>query len=579
MAAQSALPRSPLICFAFCFAVVAAGLIGCTSPPPADLILTNGRIMTMESDQPEVQALAVRQGLIVALGDNGTILRREGPETRVLDLEGQFATPGWIESHAHFSGIGEAAMNLRLGQCRTWQEVVDMVADAVRTRPAGTWITGRGWHQEKWTSLPEPSVEGMPVHDLLSRVSPDHPVLLDHASGHAAFANAKAMELARVDRDTPDPAGGTIVRDPSGRPTGVFRETASGLIERARAHDLAGLTEEERRQQRVRRLELAVKELVSHGITSIHDAGASFDDVRFYRQAAESGQLPVRLYVMLGEPNDRLAVGAAEHRVIGAAGNRVTVRAVKRYADGALGSHGAWLKEPYADLPVTGLATESLESLTETARIAVQQDLQLCIHAIGDRANAEVLGLYERMADSPDEAKARRWRIEHAQHIDPADIPAFARLGVIAAMQAIHAVSDGPWVPLRIGEQRAREGAYIWRSLLDAGVVICNGSDAPVEPVDPLASFHASVTRQMPDGRAFYPEQAMSREEALRSYTTAGAFAAFEEDIKGSLAVGKLADITVLSEDLRSVATDRIRGTKVVYTIIGGEVVYAAENH
>lgn len=551
---------------------------GCTTGAPPDLILVNGKIATMVPDRPEVEALAVRDGRILESGSSLQIRKLAGPETRVLDLRGRFATPGWIESHAHFGGIGEAALGLNLAECRSWQEIVELVAEAADRQPAGEWIVGRGWHQEKWDAPPDPAVDGMPVHDRLSRVSPDHPVLLEHASGHAALANARAMELAGITPSIPDPAGGTIVRDGKGRPTGVFRENAAGLIDRVRARDLAALSAEQRRQRRTQILELADRKLVSHGITTIHDAGASFEDVRLYREAAATGRLRVRLYVMLNEPNERLAEEGAAYRSADRLDHRVTVRAVKRYIDGALGSHGAWLKSPYADLPTSGLNTESMENLEETARLCFQHDLQLCIHAIGDRANAEVLALYERVLGGAGSGPARRWRIEHAQHIDPADIPAFSRLGVIAAMQAVHAVSDGPWVPLRIGETRSREGAYAWRSLLDAGVVVCNGSDAPVEPIDPIASFHAAVTRQMHDGRAFYPEQAMTREEALRSYTQAGAYAAFEEEFKGTLAPGKLADITVLSEDLRTVDADRIRDTRVLYTIIGGEVVYEAQD-
>jgi hypothetical protein len=551
-------------------------MAACTHEEPPDLILVNGRIVTLDAGQPEVAALAVRGGRIQALGTSEFIQGMAGPETRVLDLRGRLATPGWIESHAHFDGLGEAALRLDLATCRSWQEIVDLVADAAGRTPAGEWIVGRGWHQEKWSIPPQPNVGGLPLHDSLSRVSPDHPVLLEHASGHAAIVNARAMALGGIGPSTPDPPGGTILRDAGGRPTGVLRENAAGLVEAARARDLAGLKPEARKKRRLQVLEHAVREVVSHGITSFHDAGASFDDVTFYREAAAAGRLPVRLYVMLNEPNDRLAAQAAAWRMVGASDHHLTVRAVKRYIDGALGSHGAWLREPYSDLPVTGLNTTPLADLEAAARIALEQDLQLCVHAIGDRANAEVLALYARVLGDGPEGRRRRWRIEHAQHLDPADIPEFARLGVVAAMQAIHAVSDGPWVPLRIGELRAREGAYVWRRLLDAGVVIANGTDAPVEPIDPVASFHASVTRRMQDGRAFFPEQAMSREEALASYTRAGAYAAFEEEIKGSLTAGKLADITVFSRDLLRVPEPEIRATKVVYTIVGGEVVYEA---
>ncbi len=566
--------RFPLVTLAACLTMMG----GCSQEAPPDLVLFNGRIVTLDPAQPEVEALAVRSGRIQALGTSAAVRSLAGPGTRSLDLRGRLATPGWIESHAHLGALGEASLQLDLAACGSWQEIVDLVAEAAGRTPPGEWIVGRGWHQEKWSAPPRPNLEGLPVHDELSRVSPEHPVLLEHASGHAVIVNARAMNLAGIGPGTPDPPGGTIVRDARGRPSGVLRENAASLVERVRAQQMASLDPQARRQRRLQVLEHALKQIVSHGITTFHDAGASFEDVAFYREAAAAGRLPVRLYVMLNEPDHRLAAEGRAWRQVGAFDHHLTVRAVKRYIDGALGSHGAWLKEPYADLPVTGLNTTPVADLEATARIALQQDLQMCVHAIGDRANAEVLGLYSRLLGDGGEARRRRWRIEHAQHLDPADIPEFGRLGVVAAMQAVHAVSDGPWVPLRIGEVRARNGAYAWRRLLDAGVVIANGTDAPVEPIDPIACFYASVTRRMQDRRSFHPEQTMTREEALISYTRAGAYAAFEEDLKGSLTAGKLADITVFSQDLLRVPEGDIRSTQVVYTIVGGEIVYEAGN-
>jgi predicted amidohydrolase YtcJ len=538
---------------------------------PADLVLRGGRILTMDSGLPEAEALAARGQLVVALGGEDDVAPFIGPATEVIELGGALAVPGLIEGHAHFLGLGRARMQLDLRSAADFDEIVAMVARAAAEAAPGEWIFGRGWHQEKWVTPPEPSVEGLPYHDALSAVSPANPVLLTHASGHAAMVNARALAMAGIDERTPDPPGGEIVRDPSGRPIGVLRETAENLV--------AALMEGEVDAATVRRMaELAGDECLRHGITSFQDAGASFAQVEVLQSMAEAGELPVRLWVMLGEDNAALAAELPGFRVHRAGAGFLTVGGIKRYADGALGSHGAWLLEPYADLPTsTGLNIDAPEVLRETARLAAEHGLQLCVHAIGDRANRVALDVYQEVIDSRPDGRSLRWRIEHAQHLDPADVTRFAELGVIAAMQPVHCVSDGPWVPLRLGEERARQGAYVWRSLLESGAVISGGTDAPVEPVDPIPDFFAAVTRQLPDGTAFFPEQVMSREEALRARTLNAAYAAFEEDIKGSLTVGRLADVTVLSEDILSVPAAQILDARVLYTIVGGKVRYRAD--
>jgi predicted amidohydrolase YtcJ len=315
--------------------------------------------------------------------------------------------------------------------------------------------------------------------------------------------------------------------------------------------------------------------VLAKGVTSFHDAGSDFETVDLLREMADDGALGVRLYVMIRTSNDELAEKLADYPLVGYADHHLTVRALKRSIDGALGPHGAWLLEPYSDMPESrGLNTATVESVTETARLAMLHDFQLNVHAIGDRANRETLDIFERaFRDDPPEAD-RRWRVEHAQHLHPDDIPRFADLGVIASMEGIHATSDAPWVVPRLGEQRAREGAYVWRTLMESGAVVTNGTDAPVEDVDPLASFYATVTRKTKDGTAFYPEQRLTRAEALQTYTINGAYAAFEENIKGTLTPGKLADITVLSKDILTVPEEEILTTDVVYTIVGGEVRY-----
>jgi predicted amidohydrolase YtcJ len=401
-----------------------------------------------------------------------------------------------------------------------------------------------------------------------------NPVILSHASGHAVFVNAAAMRKAGIGRDTNAAAGGEVLKDATGAPTGLLRENAEELVEAALKADLAKRTPAEVTADLDRRIDLAVEECLRKGVTTLHDAGAPLDVVARYRQRAEAGTLGLRIYAMLSASNEELEKQAARVRVVGAGRNHLTVRAIKRLADGALGSRGAWLLAPYSDAPgSTGLNTYPMKDLEKTAEIAVANGYQLGVHAIGDRANREVLDVYEKvLARHP--KKDLRFRIEHAQHLDPADIPRFAKLSVLAMMQGIHCPSDAPFVAARLGEKRAAEGAYAWRRLLDAGGRIGNGTDAPVEDVDPIASIHASVTRQPKSGPAFHPEQRMTRLEALRSYTVANAWAAFEEEIKGTLSPGKLADVVVLSKDLATIPDAEIPEAEVLVTIVGGRVVF-----
>lgn len=320
---------------------------------------------------------------------------------------------------------------------------------------------------------------------------------------------------------------------------------------------------------------MAAKECLSKGITSFHDAGVTFDIIDLYRKLAEEGKLGVRLWVMIGEENDNLKARLKDYKIIGAGNNHLTVRSIKRMIDGALGSHGAWLLKPYDDLPTSsGINTEEITYIAETAKIARENGFQLCTHAIGDRGNREILDIYETTLGELAGSSDQRWRIEHAQHLSAQDIRRFGELGVIAAMQGIHCTSDGPWVPNRIGMDRAEKGAYVWQKLIQSGATLVNGTDAPVEDVDPLACYFATVTRRMSNGDQFFPEQCMTREEALQSYTINAAYAAFEEEIKGSITVGKLADLVVLSADILEIPADQIPDTDVLYTIVGGEILY-----
>ncbi len=546
---------------------VLAGLVATCGPPPADLVIINGQVVTVDEANPEAEAIAVRGDRLAVVGSADAVERLIGPETEVIDAEGRLVIPGFIEGHGHFMGVGDAQLQLRLADAATWEDIVSMVAEAVAQAGSGELIRGRGWHQAKWETTPDPVVQGLPTHASLSAVSPDNPVILTHASGHASFANAQAMEMAGIDRDTPDPAGGEIVRDAGGEPIGMFRETAQRLLAPARE---GAASPDAKRTAR-----LADEEVLSKGITSFQDAGSSFGTVDVFREMAEAGELGTRLYVMVSGSNEDLAANLADYRMIGVGNDHLTVRAIKRSIDGALGPHGAWLLEPYTDLPTSvGFNTATVEDVTETARLAAEHGYQLCVHAIGDRANREVLDIYERTFADNEGMDDPRWRIEHAQHLSAADIPRFSELGVIAAMQGVHATSDAPFVPVRLGDQRSEEGAYVWQKLMAHGVPIVNGTDAPVEDVDPLASYYSTVSRRTRDGSVFYPDQRMSRLEALQSYTINAAIGAFEEDVKGSLMAGKLADIVILSENIMTAPEDEIPNARVDMTIVGGEVKY-----
>jgi predicted amidohydrolase YtcJ len=553
--------------FLFLPVLLTAILTSCQpAQEPADLVLRGGKVVTVDESKPEAEAVAMRGDSIVAVGTNAEIEPFIGSETEVIELEGRLAVPGLIDGHAHFMGVGRAQMQLDLMGVRNWDEIVAMVAEAVEKAEPGEWIYGRGWHQEKWDKVPEPNVDGLPLHHALSNVSLDNPVLLGHASGHATFANAKAMELGDVTKETKPPVGGEIVRDEQGNPIGVFRETASSLV--APSSEWNETTAE-------KMAILAAEECLSKGITSFHDAGSSIQTIELYRRLIQEGKMPIRLWVMVSGSNEELAEKVAGYKTINEGNKHLTVRSIKKLIDGALGPHGAWLLEPYTDLPTsTGLNTESVEEITRTAEIAIENGFQLCVHAIGDRANRETLDIYQKAFEAHPDKTDLRWRIEHSQHLHPDDIPRFAELGVIASMQGIHCTSDGPWVHIRMGDERTAEGAYVWQKLLKSGAVVTNGTDAPVENVDPIPSYYASVSRKFKDGTVFYPDQRMSRAEALESYTLANAYAAFEEDIKGSITPGKLGDITVLSKDIMTIPEDEIPTTEVLYTIVGGKVVF-----
>ena len=540
--------------------------------PKADLVLRNATIYTMNSNQPTADAVAVVGDKIAFIGSGSDVESWISDTTDILDLGGLTVTPGLIEGHGHIMGVGYNRLNLDLMAMKSYEEIIEAVVEASENTPDGQWILGRGWHQDKWVSQPENRVKGFPTHHKLSEAVPNHPVYLGHASGHLGFANERAMEIAGIDRRTAQPDGGEIFMGIDGRPTGIFNETAQGLIRRVIPDNTI--------ETDTRALELAIRECLENGITSFHTAGQDGPDIDLFQSFVEQGKMGIRLYVMLnGRNNELLQQYYQSGPVVGIGDDRLTVRAIKLYSDGALGSRGAWLLEEYTDAPGQyGHNVMPMNDIEKVTRDGIQAGLQICTHAIGDRGNQEVLDIYERaFNDFPDAARDHRFRIEHAQHLHPEDIPRFGELGVIPSMQAIHMSSDRPWAIDRLGKKRIEDGAYVWQKLLETGARIVNGTDAPVEPISAIASFYASVSRQTlagtPSG-GYEADQKMSREQALRSYTLDAAYGAFEEDIKGSIEIGKLADFTVLTQDIMSVPDDQILDAEIAYTIVGGEVMF-----
>jgi predicted amidohydrolase YtcJ len=531
--------------------------------PKADLVLKNGTVYTLDAQRPKVRAVAITGNLIRAVGTDKEVAALVGPTTRVIDLKGQTVIPGFSDSHVHLLSVGAARLGVDLQGTRSYRELVDRVAAAVKGKKAGDWIRGRGWHEGKWTEPSVPTVRGFPTHDALSAVSPDNPVVLTRADGHALLVNRKVLELMGITRDTPAPKGGEIIKDQAGRPTGVLVDKAKDLV-----HVPKPAPEEMRRA-----LQIALEDCVRKGVTSLADAGADLDTVALYKEAVQAGKLPVRIYVMLSGLETLRRFTKPE---INLGEGLLTIRAVKLYADGAMGSRGAALLAPYSDDPGnSGFFITPPETILEASRYALAHGFQVCTHAIGDRANRMVLDVYEKALKEFPQVKDPRFRIEHAQILDAAEVPRFARLGVIASMQGIHCPSDRPWAESRLGPARVQEELYVWRKLLKAGARIINGTDAPVEDLSAIQNFHASVTRQDATGNppgGFDPDQRMTREEALRSYTLDAAYGAFAEEARGSLQPGKLADLVVLSKDIMTVPDGEIMRTEVIYTIVDGKV-------
>lgn len=543
----------------------------------ATMIIHGGTIYTADSTQTTVEAVATKNNMILFAGSLAEAESYKNEQTQLIDLKGKTMTPGLIEGHGHFMGLGYNELRLDLMNTRSYQDIIDAVAERVKTAKPGEWITGRGWHQSKWDSMPSDLVNGFQTHHRLSDVSPDNPVYLSHASGHAGFANAKAMGIAGLQVLSKDGIktfeieGGEVITDQSGRPTGVFNERAQSLISK----HIPKNTPETDKQA----FNLAVEACYKNGITSFHDAGIGRGTIALFDRMKSDNNMGIRIYAMLTGWDEELL---NEWYLKGPnvdPDHLFTIRSVKLNCDGALGSRGAWLLESYSDrADHFGHETLPMDFVKKTASNGLKNGFQVCAHAIGDRANREILDRYEAaLKEDSMLGTDHRFRIEHAQHLHPDDIPRFAELNVIPAMQAVHMSSDRPWAIDRLGEKRIKEGAYMWQALLQSGVPIVNGTDVPVEPINPIASFYASVSRKtlegLPEG-GYEPDQKMTRAQALKSYTLDAAYGAFEEKIKGSISAGKLADFTIYNQDLMTVDEDDILNTTIVMTIFDGKIVY-----
>lgn len=529
---------------------------------PADLIVTNARIYTVDDSRPVVSALAVRDGRIAFTGSAREAMALKGANTRVLDLGGRTVIPGMVDAHAHLLGLGQSLRTVNLVGAKSYDEVIARVVARAKDVPAGQWVVGRGWDQNQWGDT------RFPTHDALTRALPNHPVYLTRVDGHAGLANAAAMRAAKVTAASKDPSGGKVERTAAGDPTGVFIDNAKSLVEQS----IPNSTREETRQA----IRAAIRESQRWGLVGLHDAGESRATIDLMEEMAKAGEIPFRLYVMIGDDSAAVAHYLARGPQAGLYDNHLWIRSIKLYADGALGSRGAALLEPYSDdANNNGLLLSAPAHIQDVASRALKAGFQVNAHAIGDRGNRVVLDAFDAALKANPMAD-HRFRVEHAQVIHHDDIPRFAELGVIPSMQAVHQTSDMYWAGNRLGAGRLL-GAYAWRSLLNTGVVIPNGSDAPVEAVNPLLSFHSAVARQDAENwpaAGWMPEQKMTREEALKSMTIWPAFAAFQESTMGSLTAGKLADFVILDRDIMTVADRDILGTSIIATYIGGKAVY-----
>jgi len=546
--------------------MIAVLMPSCGKKQPADLVLTGGKIATVDANFSFAEAIAISGGKFIYVGTDRGVKKYIGDSTRVIELGGKLVVPGLIDGHCHMLSLGTSLDNIDLVGTKSYTEIIDKVAEWAKTAKPGEWIFGRGWDQNDW------DVMEFPVHDALSKASPNNPVWLIRIDGHAGLANAKALEIAGITARTQDPSGGKILRKSNGQPTGVFIDNAMALVE----SKIPPLTGEQQRKA----LEKASDACLSAGLTGVYDAGETTDIINDYKYLADNQLLGVRVYAMLLDPGtDNLEEFLKANKLLNYGDTHLTVRSVKLLIDGALGSRGAALFEPYSDDPKnSGLLTTSPERVLFVSKAALKTGFQVCTHAIGDRGNRLTLDAYEAaLKETP--TQDHRFRIEHAQIVSLSDIPRFPALGVIPSMQATHATSDMPWAEARVGPERIK-GAYAWQKFIQAGCKIIGGSDFPVESYNPLTGFYAGITRQDANGKpegGWMPEERLTREQALRSYTIWAAYGAFQEDILGSIEAGKLADLVVLDTDILNVPEKEILKAKPVYTIVGGIIKYSTQ--
>ncbi|HKQ58425.1 MAG TPA: amidohydrolase, partial [Candidatus Eisenbacteria bacterium] len=542
---------------------LAAGDTAAPAGAAATLVIRNAVIHTVDSARPRAAAMAIKGSRIVAIGDEAEVRRLVGAATRVVDLGGKTVLPGLIDAHGHVLGLGGRLSDVDVVGTSSYDSVIARVVARARTTPKGEWILGRGWDQNDWTET------AMPSHAALSRAVPDHPVRLTRIDGHAALVNARALELAHITRETRDPQGGSILRDAAGEPTGVLVDSAAALVN--------GIIPAITQAERERRLLLAMQECARLGLTMVHDAGITEADWAAYRTLLARRSFPIRIYAM-ARATDALAETVLVRG--GTKGGWLSLRAIKAVADGALGSRGALLGAPYSDDPHrVGLATFPIDRLQRLAERAFEHDLQVRVHAIGDSANHLTLDAFEHAFGGRAQPHMR-WAIEHAQIVRPGDVARFARLGVVASMQPTHATSDGPWAEARLGPERVRWG-YTWRDFMKAGVRVVSGSDFPVESASPLLGLYAAITRRDLEGRlpagGWFPEQRMTPDEALESFTAGGAWLAFREKDLGTLEVGKEADFVVVDRDVIDGPPEEIPKAKVLWTVVGGRTAFEAK--
>jgi hypothetical protein len=547
-----------------------ASLIPVQQAVVADIVFKNGNVYTANDTTARAQAIAVKADRIIFVGTNEAAQKFVGSKTRVVDLKGNTVLPGFTDSHQHLSGVGFREMTLNLEGTTSLEDFLAKVKARVDQAKPGQWITGRGWIETHWT----PPV--FPTRWDLDKVAPNNPVILGRADGHGAVANSAALKIAGVDKNTPNPFGGEISKDKqSGEPNGMLLDSAQGLV-RSR---VPPTTPEEAERAVV----LGVKRDIELGWTQVQDAGGSYAEVDIFKKLYAAGTIKLRIYKAVYGPGPNATRLINEGATIGAYENRLTVRSIKVVSDGALGSRGAALLGPYSDAPDTsGFLTVKAEELRPMLVDALRKGIQVETHAIGDRANRFILDEYEAAlkAVPPSERKVAdpRWRVEHAQIVNPADIPRFAKLGVIPSMQPSHAIGDLFFAPSRLGIDRLA-GSYAWESFIKSGIVVPGGSDAPVERGEPMIEFYAAVARKDQkgfSGEGWHPEEAVTREQALKMFTIWPAYAAFEEKLRGTIEVGKLADLTILSADIMTVPAPEILKTRCVMTVINGEIVYEA---